>query len=256
MWHAMAEECKDRGNWEGAEEALKKVLELALGEENPLLSVKPRIDLARLQDISGKYEEAAGELQKALATARAGEMTPLVLMVLEAKARLELNNGFFDEARRTLVEALGTLPAEKLYDTHRARIMLLQGEEEACNGKYDNAEILLRQAEILIRPYSENPSFGGSQSLRAQIAEISAKICAARGQTSEAAEIFSRAIEHLRNINDQPHLAGGFARRRLAVSLSEFAKHLDAAGKHDDAKRARDESAEMMPKPEAGNAAT
>lgn len=248
IWHAMAEECKDRGNWPGAEEAQKKVLELSLAEPNPLLSVKPRIDLARLQDIAGKYDEAAGQLEDALATAKQGDMTPLVLMVLEAKARLELNNRLFDRARQTLAEAAATIPAEKLYAHQRARICALQAEEAACSGNYDLASEFIQRAEILVQPYSESPFLGGLQSVRAHIAEVSARIQKARGRKDEAANTFERAIQHLRTICEQPHLTGGFARRRLAVSLAEFANYLEAAGRHSDAQNARQESAAMMPR--------
>src|SRR5687768_17514219 len=78
MWYLAGEECAAHGNWTGAEEAQRKIRELALVEENKLLSVKPHMNLAAILEIRGKVDEAAHELELALETARPGDITPLI----------------------------------------------------------------------------------------------------------------------------------------------------------------------------------
>ena len=83
----------------GAIEAQKKVLALSLAETNPLISIKPRIDLASLYDMLERKEDAMVELEKAITTARAGNMETLLFMALEAKAHLLWMRGRTAEAR-------------------------------------------------------------------------------------------------------------------------------------------------------------
>jgi tetratricopeptide (TPR) repeat protein len=110
-WELLKSECEDQGNWIGAEEAQRKVLELALEEPNPLLSVKPHLDLAGLCRLNGKYEEASAEIEKALSKARASDILHLSLMALEAKGRLLIEMQSFEEADKILREALASIPA-------------------------------------------------------------------------------------------------------------------------------------------------
>ncbi len=247
-WETLESECEDQGNWVGAEEAQRKVLELALEEPNPLLSIKPHLDLGGLCQINGKFEEAAAEIEKALVKARSSDVLHLSLMAWEAKGRLLIELQRFEEADRVLREAVASIPEEKIYALAKARVITTLARSQAhSNGDHDFALKLLADAEELISPYGNNAFLSGLQAARGNMADVAASIYAARGDLPKALEFSERAVKHRRNICEQPHTASGSNRYRLGKTLKQHAQYLMSAGREKEAEEALAGSAALMP---------
>ena len=83
--------------------------------------------------------------------------------------------------------------------------------------------------------------------MNGQIDAVFAQIHAAKGEWDKAVESFARTVQYIRARNEQPHLAGGMARYRLAKTLEKYAEYLDRADRHEEAEQARRESGDVMP---------
>jgi tetratricopeptide (TPR) repeat protein len=248
-WELLESECEEEGNWIGAEEAQRKVLELALEESNPLLSVKPHLDLAGLYRINGKYEEAAAEIEKALSKTRNCNILHVSLMAVEEKGRLLIETQSFEEADKILREAVASIPEEKVYAISKARVMTTLAHAQAhSKGNHDFALKLLAEAEELIAPYGNNTFMSGLHSARGNMADVAARIHASRGNLEKALKLSENAVRHRTTICEQPHTASGINRYRLAKTLEQHAKYLKAAGREKDAKEALAQSATLLPK--------
>lgn len=215
IWSQMAYECEERGNWTAAVEARRKVLELAQAHEKPEFAIKPHLDLAGLYALLGKSEEAREEIGVAVELASKSDIRPLLVMALEGKAKLELSENCAEQARAAVREALAAIPAEKLFDLQKARVLVLLANCEARCGALESAEEVLGAARGLMAPYGDSGFMGGVQWCFARMAEVRAMIHHGRGEHAAAITTYGEVVARERGIAEQPHLQGVGSRCRV-----------------------------------------
>ena len=246
IWKQMAGECEERGNWAGAEEALKNALALDQEREKREFAMKTHLDLASLYELLGRREEQMAQIEVAVEITRNSEITVLRTMALEAKAKALLANGDPVAAKVVARDAVDGTPDDKLHELMKARVLVLLARCEALLGDLDSAERALNQALGLTRVYSDNKFMGGVQSFYAGAAEARAVIHNARGEKKEAAAAFGEAVSRLRAIGGQLHLQGPRSSYRLARALKAYATYLEWADRPAEAAEARKESEEIL----------
>jgi len=246
IWKTLARDCEENGNWAGAEEAYKKVLELAKEHPNPAFPLKPHLDLASLYKMLGKKDEARAHIEIALGLARKSEIQSLLLMALESKSTCDLGERELEEISAAAKEGFETTPNERIYHLVKARFLLLQARCAAEFAKYDAAESLMAAARGFVGERDQSDFMTGYQWYHSRAAEVVAKIHAARGETAQAIDAYSETVARERTINSQPHVQGIRSRYRLALTLQTFANYLETGEKIAYAMQTRVEAEEIL----------
>jgi tetratricopeptide (TPR) repeat protein len=246
IWKQMAGECEERGNWAGAEEALKNALAIERDHKTRELAVKTHLDLAGLYELLGRRNEAIAEIDAAVERSRDSEIEAIRAMALEAKTKILLANGDAAAAKETAADALRAIPDEKIHALIKARLLVLLGRSNAVLGDLSEADAILKRALELTSPYGDSNFMGGLQAFFAQVAETNAIILFARGKKADAATAFSQSVARARTIAEQPHLRGPRSNHHLASILKQYAGYLESAERSTDAAAARSESETLL----------
>jgi tetratricopeptide (TPR) repeat protein len=246
FWMTKAAECEDVGNWAAAEDARKKALEAGMEHVNPAYAVKPHLDLASLYTILGRSEEALKHVEAALEVARKSELTPLLLLALEARLKCDCDNDTLREIRSTAMDRLGTLDEGRIFHHTKARLLLVEAECSLMLGETDLAWEHLTKAQAFTVDWGENEFMAGHQACRARAAKVRASLHAARAEWEQAILAHSEAVAREKSINSQDHVRGLRSRHQFAKTLAGFADYLERGGRVNEAAQVREESRRLF----------
>lgn len=215
---------RETGRWREAEEQLEEALRLA--EDEPKMTAKAHLELARLLTARGRTADAASHLEAALA------VDPRSVPAHLALGRLDQNQG-------RLEEALGHYAAARSIERavadirfwHAALLILLDRRQEALSAiEEDLRELgdarllrLLLARLLAAAPEDELRDLGRARGLLAAsnaspdafFAETAAMMAAADGRFREAVGWQRAAVEALAGV--RPRSSAHIARRRLVL---------------------------------------
>jgi tetratricopeptide (TPR) repeat protein len=246
IWKNIANECEELGNWAAAEDAHQKSLALAKEHANPVLALKPHLDLAGFYEMLGRKEEALPYIEIALELARKSEIESLVRMALDAKISPDLAPESLEEIRTEAEAALKRLPLEPIYHTTKAFFLLIQARCMVELRNYEAAEKYLSDTSEFIGETNQSGFLVGYQGFHGRVAAVMAKIHAGRGETEQAITAFSETVARQRTIAEQPQVAGVRTRYRTACALRIFAGYLEKGGRMAEAEQARTEAKQIL----------
>ena len=241
-----AHEHEDCARWEQAVAAHRQALALAESEVNHAMIFKKHADLSSLFAILGDNEQALQEALEAVEAARKADLPPLLLRALEGVTQRRLTRGEIAASFAVVEEAVHLVPVEKIHDTQRARLKLLRAKCLLELDRITEDEQELAIAWQILAPQEEVTMFAGIQGSLAIWWEINARIKAKMKDFETGAQSMGKAVEFRRTISQLPHVENLPKHHGLAKILHEYAIMLEAAGEIEEARKASDESQEIL----------
>lgn len=225
-----ATHCENRGDWEGAEAAYRRMVALADAGPHPLQQCRDRYELAVFLTLVGRNEEALREAQVAAAFARQVDLRPLIAMALECVANCALAVGRIEEARRAAEESLTCLGTDPLFSLQRARGLILRARCAVASNVETAAESDLDEAWQILAPLSNSWIMAAGRGGLAAWWSCTARLRQRQGDREGAEAAAGAAVERWRRLGGLPHLEGVYVRNALAQSLHFHGQTLADAG--------------------------
>lgn len=229
-----AHQHENLGQWKQAEDAYRQALALAKAQQDPMQIYKVESDLSSLFRFLGQKEQALESAQRALEAARRSRMKPLIGMALEGVTICWLCAENFDKALQATKEMVQLIPADKMYDTQRARALVLQAECLTKLHRTTEAERDLEIAWPLLMSMSGASLFVGVQSGLAKWWEVMAQLESLQADFQAAVTAWGEAVKYRRTVSQALQLGGPYKHASLARTLRRFGQALlaieDVAG--------------------------
>lgn len=240
-----AHEYEDTGAWDKAEMAYRQALSLAESQNSYVMVYKGREDLSALYRFLGRNEQALEEAKAALEAANRSEMQPLVGMALENMAHCWLYQGKGSQALQIAEEMVRSIPAEKLYETQKARALVLRAQCHVELHQPTETQDDLDAAWPLLAPLANVARFAGVQSGLANWWEVAAKLKFLHADFEGAVVAWRKAVEYRRTVSEAPQLEGPYKFAALARSLRSLGQALLAVEDVEGSEQALRESQEI-----------
>jgi len=218
------DELEGKGNWTEAETVRRRILSLKETLENFAALAKAQMDLCMLLRLLGRVDEAAQFAAAAVASARHTDAFPILVMALECEIWCVLEQGHGSKALALACEAVAVIEPGRLYDSMRAKALVLRARCRLANDNPADAESDLAASWELLPEPSANRLLPGHIVTLANWWEIKARLEQRHGRSASAQVAMMRAVEFRRNL-DHPH-----AQHALSRLLNQLGEMLTAAG--------------------------
>jgi tetratricopeptide (TPR) repeat protein len=199
----LKEEAGDRESerdWPGAERAYRKVLDFEEKSGNFAAIAKAQMDLSRLLRHTGKLTEARQLARAATESARRTEMFPVVVMALESEANCALAAGDAAAALSAASAAVQLIQPGRLYDSMRARSLVLRARCTLANGELAGAETDLEASWALLQSRTLSQRLPGAILGLAQWWDLKSAVLERQAKFQEARQAMTQAIEFWRQM--------------------------------------------------------
>ena len=237
-----ARDCEAGGDWTEAESARKSILALALQHPTTGYACKAHWELANHYATRGRIDEALAHAQAGLDSARKSDIPTLVHMALERQCRTLLQKGNVQGALDAIEEGLSLTPNEPLTSNSRARALTFRARCQARLGRFDDAEINLKEAAEILEPPDPDKAMPGVRSGMALWWRASSILCAQRNDWAGALKAAEEELTLQRFAASMPDFAGISTLTTLAETLAWLEVCCSASGLNDRAREAAAES--------------
>jgi tetratricopeptide (TPR) repeat protein len=235
---AEAQRCEAAADWQGAENAYRKLLDRADSSGEAMQRYNGLSALCGLNQLLGRSAVALEKAETATAAARATELTTLLAMALEQQARCALRLGRVSEAAAALDEALRSMGQEKMYDVQRGRCLVHRAECALGSDDLGGADASLEAAHRCLEPQSRMEWAAGVHAGVARWWAVKARLLSAQGDVSGAANAWAKAVAGRRHVAELPHAGGVYTQNALAEALAEQGRFLLTTGRAPEAEEA------------------
>lgn len=229
-------------DWQQAESAYRRALELAVTEKSDWAEFKAHHDLSSLHHLVGQEVDALSEAQAAVQAARRTGMVALLTMALESLTLSLLNSGDARSAQSAADESLRACGDDKMYDLQRARALVLRARCAVELNDTGAAEADLDVAWKILAPQPRAAMFAGVWSGLAGWWGATARLRTMQREYRGAVDAWRKAVELRRHVSQLPQLAGPYKFNSLAETLHRYGLALLAANEVDAAAQAFVES--------------
>jgi tetratricopeptide (TPR) repeat protein len=225
-----AQRCEAAADWKGAESAYRKLLDQAAMTGKAPTRFRAFADLSQLHQLVGSEPAALEQACSATAAARQADMPIRVAMALEQQAGCALRLDRVSEALTALDEALRSMGSERMYDIQRGRCFVLRAECSLRSGEALEAERDLETARQHLEVHSEMELAAGVHSAVARWWSVKARLQAEKGDWTEVALAWIKAVAGRRHVAELPQVMGPYTQNALAETLWDQGQALLSAG--------------------------
>jgi tetratricopeptide (TPR) repeat protein len=240
-----ADDCQERGDWEGAVAAHRAVL--AIQDLNPMRCCSAHGELRSLFRLLNRNDEALLAAQSAVTAARQADSEFLLAGSLQALAVCLMDRQEFEQSAALLEEALSILPPDLMYDQMRATTWVLRAECGLLSGKLDGIQADLAKARAILEPAASSMAIaGGLHTDLARWWRVMAQTHAACGETDATVMAWQNAVQECRHVVSLPHTQNVRTKAALAFMLAGLAQAQTAAGRTSEAENTRRQRAALI----------
>ena len=231
------------GDWQAAEAAYRKALELADKADEAAWQCKAHSNLKWLLRLVGHRESALKHARLATELARRTEMSILLAMTLESEASFALDCSLLSEAFGAIQEAIQIVERDVPDDAVLyGRCLVVRAECLRQSGEFDRAGADLESALKKFKPLEAMEFAAGVHGGIAEWWTLKARLLTSLNQGSDILNAWSRAVASSRHTASLPQCAGPQLDNVLATRIWEYGKALSAAGCAEEAEQAFGES--------------
>lgn len=231
------------GNWQAAEAAYRKALELADAAGETVWQCKAHSNLKRLFRLVGNRDSALTHARLATAQARRTDLSILLAMTLESEASLALESTLLTDAFGAIQEAIQIIKRDVPEDAVLyGRCLVVRAECLRQTGEFDLAATDLEMALKEFKPLEAMDFAAGVHGGIAEWWTVKAQLLTRLNNESDALGAWSKAVASSRHTASLPQCAGPQLDNVLATRLWEYGKVLSAAGCGEEAEQSFAES--------------
>lgn len=226
----LASECESRGDWQGAERAYQKILELAQ-EDHALY--KAHQNLAALYLLVKRDAMAIDHRRLATAAARRSELSILLLMALREESWSRLHCGQVEEAKILVSEAFAVLDQnpDKNYGRSLISSLILRAACEVADHQFSDAQADLDSAQELLQPMAQVKIAAGIQAESSRWWATLGRLRIARHEFAEAVQAWQEAVALSKHVHSLPQCSDVYTASGVAHMLNGLAEAFAMAGR-------------------------